>query len=85
MPMPQLAERLSAQAGRPVLDATGLDGYFNIDLKFAPDDFDASKKGVIPALLPKALEEQLGLKLVPVREAIETLVVEHADSTLVEN
>src|SRR5215472_9368263 len=48
MSMPQLTELLSAQAGRPVIDATGIDGSFNIDLKFAPDDFDASKKGVIP-------------------------------------
>ena len=85
MSMPQLAERLSTQAGRPVLDATGLDGYFNIDLKFAPDDFDPSKEGVLPALLPTALEEQLGLKLVPTRGAIKTLVVDHADSVPVEN
>ncbi|HKE23215.1 MAG TPA: TIGR03435 family protein [Bryobacteraceae bacterium] len=85
MSMPQLAERLLAQAGRPVLDATGLDGYFNIDLKFAPDDFDPSKEGVLPALIPTALEEQLGLKLVPTREAIKTLVVDHADSVPVEN
>ena len=85
MSMPQLAERLSAQAGRPVLDTTGLDGYFTIDLKFAPNDFDATKEDFLPALLPKALEEQLGLKLVSVRESIRTLVVDHADSVPTEN
>jgi uncharacterized protein (TIGR03435 family) len=85
MSMPQLAERLSKPAGRPVLDTTGLEGYFTIDLKFAPDDLDASKEGVLAALLPKALEEQLGLKLVSTREPVKILLVDHADSAPVEN
>jgi uncharacterized protein (TIGR03435 family) len=85
MSMRQLAERLTRIAGKPVLDATGLEGYFTIALTFAPDDVDASKEGVIPPLLPKAMEEQLGLKLAPAREAIKTLIVDHADTAPVEN
>src|SRR5262249_35276906 len=61
MTMRQLAERLSGFAGRPVLDATGLEGYYRIDLTFAREDVNASTEGVLPVLLPKAVEEQLGL------------------------
>jgi uncharacterized protein (TIGR03435 family) len=85
MSMRQLAESLTRFAGKPVLDATGFDGFFRIDLTFAREDVDASTEGVIPALLPKALEEQLGLKLVPSREPVKTLIVDHADTVPVEN
>jgi uncharacterized protein (TIGR03435 family) len=85
MSMRQLGERMTPFAGKPVLDETGLEGYFTIALTFAPDDVDASKEGVIPPLLPKAVEEQLGLKLVPARESIKTLIVDHTDTVPVEN
>lgn len=85
MSMRQLANALKRFTGKPVIDATGLEGYFTINLTFVPDDLDASREGVIPRLLPKALEEQLGLKLVPVKEAIKVLVVDHADTVPVEN
>jgi uncharacterized protein (TIGR03435 family) len=86
MSMRQLAERLTGFAGKPVVDATKLEGYFTIQLTFAPDDYDASKDtGVIPALLTKAVEEQLGLKLAPGKEAIEVLVIDHADTVPVAN
>jgi uncharacterized protein (TIGR03435 family) len=54
-------------------------------LTFAPNDFDASKEGVIPPLLPKAVEEQLGLKLLSAKEPVKTLIVDHADTVPVEN
>jgi uncharacterized protein (TIGR03435 family) len=54
-------------------------------LSFAPDDVDASREGVIPPLLPKAIEEQLGLKLVAATEAVKIMVVDHADTAPVEN
>ena len=86
MSMRQLAERLTRFAGKPVLDATNLEGYFAIVLTFASDDYDASgDNGVAPPLLTKAVEEQLGLKLVPGKEPIKTLVVDHADAVPVPN
>jgi len=85
MSMRQLAERLTRFAGKPVLDETKLEGYFIIALSFAPDDVDASKEGVIPPLFPKAIEEQLGLKLVAATEAVKIMVVDHADTAPVEN
>jgi uncharacterized protein (TIGR03435 family) len=42
MSMRQLAERLSPFAGKPVVDATNLDGYFTVTLTFASDDYAGS-------------------------------------------
>ena len=86
MSMRQLSERLTRFAGRPVVDGTALEGFFTIKLSFAPDDYDASKDtGEAQPLLPKAVEEQLGLKLVAGKEPIKILVVDHVDSEPVPN
>jgi uncharacterized protein (TIGR03435 family) len=80
MSMRQLAERLTHFAGRPVLDGTNLEGYFRMDLRFANDSAAPSHDtGPIAPPLPKAIEQQLGLKLVPGKEPIRFLVVDHAD------
>jgi hypothetical protein len=86
MSMRQLSERLTGFLHKPVIDATGLDGYFTIALTFAPDDFDATKDASLPMpILPKAIEEQLGLKLVSGKEAIRCLIVDHADAVPTQN
>ena len=86
MSMRQFSERLTGFLHKPVIDATGLDGYFTIALTFAPDDFDATKDASLPMpILPKAIEEQLGLKLVSGKEAIRCLIVDHADAVPTQN
>jgi uncharacterized protein (TIGR03435 family) len=62
----------------PVLDLTGLQGFYNLKLDWVPD----STSGVI---LPIALEEQLGLKLETRKAPIEILVVDSAQRTPSEN
>jgi uncharacterized protein (TIGR03435 family) len=62
----------------PVLDMTGLQGFYNLTLDWVPD----SASGVI---LPLALEEQLGLKLETRKAPIEILVVDSALRTPSEN
>jgi uncharacterized protein (TIGR03435 family) len=79
MSMRQLAERLTSFAGKPVLDATGVEGYFVIKLTFASTDIDSDTPTNAP-LLANALQEQLGLKLVSVKEPVKILVVDHADA-----
>jgi uncharacterized protein (TIGR03435 family) len=79
MSMRQLAERLSTFAGKPVRDATNLDGYFTVKLTFAPDDARSDDSGPLPALLTAAIQEQLGLKLIPESGPVEILVVDHAE------
>ena len=63
--------------GRTVIDKTGLTGNYEIDLKWTPDD----QQGTLDAgpTLFTALEEQLGLKLVPAKDPVDTLVVDHVE------
>ena len=69
----QLAQDLSSVAGWPVVDGTGLDGIFEMELRFAGDVRDTERPS-----LAAALREQLGLRLDPARGPIETVVIESA-------
>jgi uncharacterized protein (TIGR03435 family) len=59
----------------PVMDATGLTGSFQFDLKWK----DLGDQDPNHDALKKALQDQLGLELVPDRQTIEMLVVEKAN------
>jgi uncharacterized protein (TIGR03435 family) len=56
----------------PVIDRTGIEGRFDIDLKW--DEPDRQHRN--PEAFKQVLLDQLGLELVPSREPIEMLVVE---------
>jgi uncharacterized protein (TIGR03435 family) len=82
--MAALARSMSNQVGRIVVDKTGLSGGFDLELEFTPDPGLAG--GQPPAVsdtnLPSlftALEEQLGLKLVPARGPVEMLVIDRIE------
>ena len=83
--MAALARSMSNQAGRIIVDKTGLTGGFDIDLEFTPNP--AAAGGQPPAAggdanapsLFTALEEQLGLKLVPQRGPVEMLVIDRVE------
>ena len=83
--MGALADILSRQTGRPVKDATGIAGMFDIRLKWTPDDI-TGKDGIgdEPSIYV-ALQEQLGLQLKAARENIDFLVIDHANKTPSEN
>lgn len=57
--------------GHLVVDKTGLDGAYQIDLTWSRDGSESSG----PSLFT-ALQEQLGLRLVPTKAQVETLSVE---------
>ena len=67
-----------------VVDDTGLAGRFDFDLHWTPDR-PASTDGGNVAAIPEwpsiftALEDQLGLKLVPRRVQVDVLVVDHIE------
>ena len=68
---------LSADAGRRIVDQTGLgDKRFNFDLKWTPDNRMEADSG--PSLFT-ALEEQLGLKLVPSKSPGKVLVIDYIE------
>ena len=86
--MPGLAAFIGTVPGRMVIDRTGLDGRFDVDLTYTPSIFssDAPDRrtpppGVDPSGPPllTALQDQLGLKLQPVRAPIEVVVIDHAE------
>ena len=74
-PLTNLKFALSQEVGRPVMDKTGLTGKYDFTLEFAPANRAATDDGSRPSIFT-ALEEQLGLKLVPSKERVDVLVVD---------
>ena len=72
-----IAEQLSQIAGRVVVDRTGLDGRYDLKLKWTPDDAVATADSS-PELFT-AIEEQLGLQLKAAKEPVPVLVVDHIE------
>lgn len=76
----------------PVIDRTGIKGMYDFDLKYGPHDADDPAWAQIPkdlyANLPDlftVLEEKYGLKLVPEKVTVDTLVIDHVDKVPTEN
>jgi uncharacterized protein (TIGR03435 family) len=74
-----LASQLSNAVSKPVHDTTGLTGLYDIKLHYrkdetAPDNPDDADN---PSIF-SAVEEQLGLKLVPDKGPVDTLVIDAA-------
>ncbi len=69
---------LSNFTGRTVIDKTGLTGNYDIALKWTPDGSQTTDPNAPPDLFT-ALEEQLGLKLVPTKAPVDVLVVDRIE------
>ncbi len=83
--MRMLATVLSNMLRRPVEDRTGLEGRYDYVLEYAPEpgwfgdaDEPAARESWGPSVFT-ALQEQLGLKLEPVKGSIVALVVDRAE------
>ncbi|HEX4275736.1 MAG TPA: TIGR03435 family protein [Bryobacteraceae bacterium] len=81
--VPQLASILQrAVTDRPVIDNTGMQGRYNFDLEWTPDDSQFG--GTLPFGAPDsgkpglytAIEQQLGLMFNSTKRDVETLIVE---------
>jgi uncharacterized protein (TIGR03435 family) len=89
MPIEQFCAYLSRATGRTIVDRTELKGKFDIRLEYLPDrpnpgpaavdQSDASAEIQPGASLFTALEQQLGLKLVPVKGTREVIVIDHVE------
>ena len=88
-----LVEQLSWQLGHTVLDKTGLKGNYDFSLRWTPGESEAGMRKLMgdspvaesassstsgPTLFT-ALEDQLGLKLVPQTAPMEVLVIDHVE------
>jgi bla regulator protein blaR1 len=76
---------------RPVIDKTGITSYFEIHLVFSPDDSATprpvtAEPGASAAVrapdapgIFQAIQEQLGLRLVPAKGPVDVLVIDHIE------
>ncbi|MBB5061710.1 TIGR03435 family protein [Granulicella mallensis] len=80
-----LAGQLGNVLGKPVHDATGLTGLYDIELHFRPEEAEAGNddNADAPSVF-SAVQEQLGLKLLPNKGPVETLVVDAAQKPAVD-
>ncbi len=76
--MKALADQLSYTVHRTVNDQTGLTAKYDFKLTWTPEDAPADADHTGPSIFT-ALQEQLGLKLVPSKGPVETLVIDHAE------
>ena len=81
----QILNQISYYAGRPVFDKTGLTGRYDFTLIFARDSVapaatsgDAPPPSDAPDIMT-AIQEQLGLKLVPAKGMMDVLVIDHVE------
>jgi uncharacterized protein (TIGR03435 family) len=69
--------------GHPLIDKTGLTGFYDFTLEFAMGTLDVAN--AYAREIPDALEQQLGLKPEPTKVSVELLVVDAADKVPTEN
>ena len=73
------ANVLSGVLGRKVSDKTGLQGNFDVDLHWTPDErADAHPDDAGPSIFT-AIQEQLGLRLESSKGPVEVLVIDHVE------
>jgi uncharacterized protein (TIGR03435 family) len=72
--MDTLRGMLVGPVERVIVDQTGLDGWFDTDLEWSPDQTAADKPSIFAAV-----QEQLGLKLEAERGPVNVVVVDHIE------
>ena len=76
-----LGKLIGWEIKQPVVDKTGIQGMFDVDLKFAPEDGplkDDPRFASLPNIF-NAVQEQFGLKLVPQKVPVDYLVIDRVD------
>jgi uncharacterized protein (TIGR03435 family) len=78
MPLTSLPWILNYEVGRTVVDKTGLTGKYDFTLDYVPAKMAATGDSDGPSILT-ALQEQLGLKLEPVKAPMDVLVIDSVE------
>jgi uncharacterized protein (TIGR03435 family) len=78
-PMTSFVGSLSILVDRTVIDKTGLKGEYDVHMKWTSDTASPPLPDDAPPTLFTAIQEQLGLKLVPSKGPVNTLVVDHVE------
>lgn len=90
--MSELVLQIGTQFDRPLYDRTGLQGGYDFALEYmpssiktfvmSPEHLEEMAKRYPPDEAPPlavALQQQLGLKVVPVKEQVEILVIDQVE------
>jgi len=84
--MREIADLLSSQTGKPVLDKTGLTGKYNFTLSWTPlqpPDASPGEASSITSdsapIIFTAIQEQLGLRLESINTPLKIVVVDHIE------
>ena len=79
-PLDVVMSALSRDAGRPIVNKTGITGPVDVDLTWTPRSYHPAR-GIDPdgPGLATALQEQLGLKLEPATDTREFLVIDRVE------
>jgi uncharacterized protein (TIGR03435 family) len=64
---------------RPVVDQTGLKGRYDFQLRYTVDELRATPEGNAAPDAFTAIQEQLGLRLEPVKAPVEVLVIDKVE------
>jgi uncharacterized protein (TIGR03435 family) len=65
---------------RPLVDQTGLTGRYDFKIVYTPDELGATDTNTAPSIFT-AVQEQLGLKLEPVKALCDVLVIDYVERT----
>jgi uncharacterized protein (TIGR03435 family) len=79
LPIVAFAEALSHVVDRRVVDKTGLTGKYVITVTYRPDEANTPNQDESAPSIFTALQEQLGLKLVPAKASVEITVIDHVE------
>ncbi len=85
--MAQLATQLAGQLSKPVTDATGLKGKYDVGIYWLQDSMrvSAPEADVTGPTLLQAIQDQLGLRLEAKKGPVDILVVDHVEKTPTDN
>jgi uncharacterized protein (TIGR03435 family) len=78
IPLRLIADTISTRLQRPVVDRTGLTGFFDVELRFRAPNTTAAADSNEPDLVT-ALEEQLGLKLESTRGPVQVTIFDRIE------
>jgi uncharacterized protein (TIGR03435 family) len=78
-PLRNFAYFLGRQLDRPLIDKTGLQGLYDITLRWTPEPAENTRTSDFPTLFT-ALQEQLGLKLESGRGPVDMFVIDSVQS-----
>jgi len=86
-PVSALATTLGNQLNHPVVDKTGLTGKYDFAIEFTPNlpGAAAGDASVPGSNLAEAIQQQLGLRLVPGKAKLDVVVVDKAEKVPTDN